>query len=155
VLLWIYVKIIDCLVCLHQEQLTGAEYNEKSDVWSLGCILYELCALRPPFTAESHLELVKNVTSGQLQQLPAVYSVDLFTLISSLLRVNVCLVDSLYYLCIIIGFWWCVTTGVAWIDGPSRMVGTGSKRYKQGWADDGAGRRASRRPKSSSAILAR
>ena len=30
-----------------------------------------------------------------------------------------------------------------------RAVGTGGKRYKQGWADEGAGRQASRRPKSS------
>ena len=30
-----------------------------------------------------------------------------------------------------------------------RAVGTGGKRYKQGWADEGAGRRASRRPQSS------
>jgi len=30
-----------------------------------------------------------------------------------------------------------------------RAAGTGGKRYKQGWADEGAGRRASRRPKSS------
>ena len=77
------------MILIIQELLTGAEYNDKSDVWSLGCILYELCSLRPPFHADSHLELVKKVTSGRLQRIPAGYSNDLFVLISTLLEVDV------------------------------------------------------------------
>lgn len=33
------------------EQCNGQEYNEKSDIWSLGIILYELAQLSPPFMA--------------------------------------------------------------------------------------------------------
>jgi len=77
------------MILIMQELLTGAEYNDKSDVWSLGCILYELCSLRPPFHADSHLDLVKKVTSGRLQRIPAGYSDDLFVLISTLLEVDV------------------------------------------------------------------
>jgi serine/threonine protein kinase len=33
------------------ELIYDQKYNELSDIWSLGCIIYELCALRPPFVA--------------------------------------------------------------------------------------------------------
>jgi len=36
-------------------------YELKSDIWSLGCILYEACALKPPFTANSMDGLYKKV----------------------------------------------------------------------------------------------
>lgn len=36
-------------------------YSYKSDIWSLGCIVYELCNLRVPFDALSHHGLIMKV----------------------------------------------------------------------------------------------
>jgi len=41
-------------------------YDHKSDIWSLGCVLYECCALKPPFRADDMEELYKKVTKGFL-----------------------------------------------------------------------------------------
>ena len=33
--------------------MQGKKYNSKSDVWAVGCILYELCTLRRAFEAKT------------------------------------------------------------------------------------------------------
>jgi serine/threonine protein kinase len=35
------------------EQISEKPYDEKSDLWSVGCIIYELAALKPPFEASN------------------------------------------------------------------------------------------------------
>jgi NIMA (never in mitosis gene a)-related kinase len=39
-------------------------YDYKSDIWSVGCVMYELCALKPPFRGSNLEQLFKSVTKG-------------------------------------------------------------------------------------------
>eukprot|EP00397_Hematodinium_sp_SG-2012_P005722 GEMP01005744.1.p1 GENE.GEMP01005744.1~~GEMP01005744.1.p1 ORF type:complete len:667 (+),score=125.66 GEMP01005744.1:68-2068(+) len=63
-------------------------YDAKSDMWSLGCILYEMVALRPPFRADDMEALYRKVLKGQYPRIPSVYSRDVSEAIAILLQVN-------------------------------------------------------------------
>ena len=62
-------------------------YNEKSDVWSVGCVLYEMCCLRLPFFATSPKELSQKVLLGKYDPVVG-YSDDLCALVAKLLTVT-------------------------------------------------------------------
>lgn len=59
------------------EQIDEIKYNEKSDIWSLGCFLYELASLNPPFEATNHLSLALKIKSGKIERIPTRYSEEL------------------------------------------------------------------------------
>ena len=42
-------------------------YDHKSDVWSAGCVLYEMTTLKPPFRAEDMEGLYKKILRGNLK----------------------------------------------------------------------------------------
>lgn len=63
-------------------------YNSKCDMWSLGCLLYELCTFRPPFEAESMEGLARKVMKGRYEPIPNFYSQSLRTVLSKLLVVE-------------------------------------------------------------------
>ena len=64
-------------------------YSYKSDLWSIGCVIYELCALRPPFQGKDLDELYENVCKGQPERINKIYSDDLWEMILMLLQVDV------------------------------------------------------------------
>ena len=70
------------------EICAAEKYTLKSDIWSLGCIIYELCTREPPFNAKTHYQLVQKIKEGKINPLPAVYSQELFSIIKDCLRVN-------------------------------------------------------------------
>ena len=63
-------------------------YSYKSDLWSIGCIIYELCELKPPFTGSDMDELFINVCKGKIERINKVYSDDLWNMINMLLKVD-------------------------------------------------------------------
>lgn len=70
------------------EIIKGTKYNRKSDIWSLGCLIYELCALVPPFTGRHMEALSKNIVDGRFNRIPEMYSCDMQKIICFLLNVE-------------------------------------------------------------------
>nr|XP_016851467.1 PREDICTED: serine/threonine-protein kinase Nek3 [Anolis carolinensis] len=63
-------------------------YNNKSDIWSLGCILYELCTLKHPFQANSWKHLILKICKGYYNPLPSHYTYELHYLIKQMFKKN-------------------------------------------------------------------
>jgi NIMA (never in mitosis gene a)-related kinase 2 len=70
------------------EICAAEKYTLYSDVWALGCIMYELCQKAPPFNAKTHIQLVQRIREGKFTPLPDIYSSELQSVIASCLRVN-------------------------------------------------------------------
>lgn len=68
------------------EMCKGETYDTKSDIWSLGVLLYEMCALEYPFKGKNYSKLIEQITSGKQSEIPAMYSKDMNNLIRGLLK---------------------------------------------------------------------
>ncbi|CAH2075220.1 unnamed protein product, partial [Iphiclides podalirius] len=73
---------------LAPELCEGKPYDTKSDVWALGCLLYEMCTHKRAFDSETLVGLVKVITSGSVHPIDmTVYDRGLQDLIDSMLSI--------------------------------------------------------------------
>jgi len=61
-------------------------YSKPSDVWAMGCVLYEMCTLNHAFNANNLLGLVWKIVQKKHPPIPKKYSVELASLIDSMLE---------------------------------------------------------------------
>eukprot|EP00123_Amoebidium_parasiticum_P000259 comp10624_c0_seq1/m.5319 comp10624_c0_seq1/g.5319 ORF comp10624_c0_seq1/g.5319 comp10624_c0_seq1/m.5319 type:complete len:498 (-) comp10624_c0_seq1:50-1543(-) len=70
------------------EQMRASRYNDRADIWALGCLIYEVCCLSTPFEGSNQQELAANIIRGQCADLPQNYSNALRTVVASMLAVE-------------------------------------------------------------------
>merc|ERR1719313_2445213 len=92
-------KVLECTAACAQTQIgtpyylspeicSGKPYSWGSDIWSMGCILHELCARKVPFDAPDLKSLIRKITSGSPPDIPSEYSVGLRNLFREMLSKN-------------------------------------------------------------------
>ena len=71
------------------EIIQNKPYSFKSDIWSLGILLYEMCALKMPFDGSNIAALSMKIVKGNFNPLPTSFTRDIRALISSMLHVDI------------------------------------------------------------------
>jgi NIMA (never in mitosis gene a)-related kinase 7 len=72
------------------ERLMEHPYDFASDIWSLGCLLYELAALQSPFYTDDNslYTLGRKIRDMDYPPLPDCFSAELMSLVTSMLQMD-------------------------------------------------------------------
>ena len=73
---------------LSPEICQNKKYNAKSDIWSLGCVLYEMTTLKHAFDANSLQLLIQKIIRGSFPPPPSTYSSGLRALITKMISTD-------------------------------------------------------------------
>ncbi len=71
---------------LSPEVCQGQKYDQKSDIWALGCVLYEMCALRKPFDGSNLPAIILSIMRSKPPAIDASYSMELANMVNLLLQ---------------------------------------------------------------------
>lgn len=67
------------------EIVKGQQYDAKSDMWAVGCVLYEMLTLKRVFEASNPLKLVWGIVQNDIEEVDPMYSDGIRTLVKELL----------------------------------------------------------------------
>ena len=75
------------------EIIQQERYTEKADVWSLGCVLYHILMLKPPFDGTNPLSVASRIVEGSYEPVSdppggVAYSMPLKQLVKAMMTVN-------------------------------------------------------------------
>ncbi|EFP13176.1 CRE-NEKL-1 protein [Caenorhabditis remanei] len=70
------------------EMCSGVSYNEKSDMWALGCILYEMCCLKKAFEGDNLPALVNSIMTCAYTPVKGPYTSEMKMVIRELLQLD-------------------------------------------------------------------
>ena len=63
-------------------------YDARADMWSFGCIVYQMATLHPPFQGKDIESLYKRIKKGKYDKIPDFYSAELSCFINQCLHQN-------------------------------------------------------------------
>ncbi|XP_031175508.2 serine/threonine-protein kinase 33-like [Sander lucioperca] len=79
-------NLLEKINYLPPEVFVNGTYDAKSDIWSVGCILYELCTRQLAFSAETTIKMMPKIINGPYPSLKETFSPELCELLNDILN---------------------------------------------------------------------